>query len=514
MAFVPGYDHDIFVSYAHLDNEPFAKQQTGFVSQLVDDLEKSVNRKVAEKGFAKIDIWWDHYALRGNSPVTPEIILGASRSACIVIVASPLYLASEWCDKERDTFINALAGRPDASRAAICIVQTDLISQDTLPETLRDMKGFPFFKTLGDKKSTRPLSAERDDDKGDYQDRLVILAQDLSESLKRLKSIKTLGSTSLPASPTFLASSPGKAPEEERSNSEISVLLAEVTDDLVRARESIKNYLTQSGIKVLPEKKYSRDDPKLHKEQLVADMRRSRLCVQLLSPLEGADAEYASGLVRFRYETMHNAGLDIPIVQWRDKVLDIESIEDKEYRKFVSEPRVRQDEFSAFRKTVEDLARRCTPRSPPEGDTRSRKSVFVHAGEQDRQVETIVRTWLAKQDIMVLKVPEHSPDPRDDWEDLVKQCDSVLLIYGNSNPKWVRQQITQTNKVRCNTPVGLLGVCVTPPPLPSPYIPSPPDYKINAIGVDGRFIYFLHSENSDSVDESELRKFAERLRGV
>ena len=35
MAFVPGYNNDIFVSYAHVDNEPLPGVEEGWVSILI-----------------------------------------------------------------------------------------------------------------------------------------------------------------------------------------------------------------------------------------------------------------------------------------------------------------------------------------------------------------------------------------------------------------------------------------------------------------------------------------------
>ena len=84
MAAVPGFRHDVFVSYAHSDDLPVAGTEKGFVSQLVADIRTEVSRKVRND----VDIWWDHYKLAGNVRVTPEIIAAAGDCACIIVVAS------------------------------------------------------------------------------------------------------------------------------------------------------------------------------------------------------------------------------------------------------------------------------------------------------------------------------------------------------------------------------------------------------------------------------------------
>src|SRR5262245_1204705 len=97
MPAVPGFRHDVFVSYASDDNLPIAGTEAGFVSQLVADLKAEIGRKVGRA----LDIWWDQQSLHRNTAVTPEIMAAAGDCASILVIASPAYLRSEWCDRER-----------------------------------------------------------------------------------------------------------------------------------------------------------------------------------------------------------------------------------------------------------------------------------------------------------------------------------------------------------------------------------------------------------------------------
>ena len=38
MAFVPGFEHDVFISYAHANNERLIKGGEGYVTKLYEDL--------------------------------------------------------------------------------------------------------------------------------------------------------------------------------------------------------------------------------------------------------------------------------------------------------------------------------------------------------------------------------------------------------------------------------------------------------------------------------------------
>ena len=182
MAAIPGFRHDVFVSYAHSDNMPVAGNETGFVSQLVADLQTEVGRKVGKA----LDIWWDHYKLSGNTQVTQEIMAAAGDCATIVVVASPAYLRSEWCDRERSAFFQLLARRQAGPPSAVFVVSMEPIEQQKLPEGLRDVRGYPFYRPLDDGRTTRPLRTEFALDKEPYYNRLSQLVQNVTDHLDRL----------------------------------------------------------------------------------------------------------------------------------------------------------------------------------------------------------------------------------------------------------------------------------------------------------------------------------------
>ena len=106
MAFVIDYDNDLFVSYAHTDNEG----EAAWVTTLVRLLETELRQRLGTKD---LRIWRDD-TLDGNHPLTPEIMTAIRRSACLLVVMSPSYLELEWCAKERNTFLS-FAGQALAS---------------------------------------------------------------------------------------------------------------------------------------------------------------------------------------------------------------------------------------------------------------------------------------------------------------------------------------------------------------------------------------------------------------
>ena len=55
--------HDVFVSYAHLDDQPPLNATKGWVTTLVDEMKKVLDRRLGGA-----DVWMDH-ELAGNENV-------------------------------------------------------------------------------------------------------------------------------------------------------------------------------------------------------------------------------------------------------------------------------------------------------------------------------------------------------------------------------------------------------------------------------------------------------------
>jgi TIR domain len=492
MAAVPGYRHDVFVSYAHSDNVPVAGTEIGFVSQLVADLRAEVGRKIGKS----LDIWWDHYNLSGNMPVTPEIMAAAGDCASIVVIASPAYLRSEWCDRERSTFSQFLGKRQSGASRAVFVVSIEPIGQEKLPVGLKDLTGYEFYRALEDGRTTRPLRTELDSDKEPYYNRLSQLVQNVTDHLDGL-----LTRASTPEPPAAVG------PAVSAKDSAPCVLLLEVTDDLVQRRAELKDYLEQSGVVVLPDKRYPRDDIALCREQMLADLRRSRACVQILGPLAGDRSDDPRGLAWLRAETVRGAGASVPFLQWRDPDLALDQVTDKDARDLILPASVRTDRFPDFRRAVSELALKPIDRGLPRKPT-DVLSVFVNSDLLDRGLGTGVAKWLEGQGFIVLEPPHATLDAREEWETNLRYCNSLVLVYGQTKPAWVKTQILLSNKIHRDTPLEVLGVCVGPPP------GQPAHDKVDDLALRYAAIHYLRNEDSSEPKALEMEKFAAKLREV
>jgi hypothetical protein len=178
MAFVAHCDHDVFVSYASIDNEaPASDTSSRWVDYLVDVLRVHVAQRLG----SSVDIWRDRDLALGQ-PVT-EVLEAARRSALLLIVMSPAYVRSAWCARERSAFLDVVRERSAQDR--VFVVNALDVPRAEQPPELVDVVGYDFF--VHDSQSggaARTLGAQ---DRRDsmYLRSISALSADVAEALRR-----------------------------------------------------------------------------------------------------------------------------------------------------------------------------------------------------------------------------------------------------------------------------------------------------------------------------------------
>ena len=101
MAYVPGYKHDVFISYAHGDDREW-------INRLIDRLEAALTQRLGTKA----DIWIDDDQLRKSRDFSKEIPESVRSSAVFLLLPSPTYIRSRYCiDEECRVFAETLPAR-------------------------------------------------------------------------------------------------------------------------------------------------------------------------------------------------------------------------------------------------------------------------------------------------------------------------------------------------------------------------------------------------------------------
>jgi hypothetical protein len=445
--YVPNSKHDIFVSYAHVDNEPLAGAKNGWVTTLINGLKILLTKKIGRPD--SFSLWMDN-ELRGNVAVTPDITEHVEGSATILLILSPGYLASKWCRLELSTFL-AKAGQ---NSGRVFLVEHDFVER---PEVLSDLLGYKFWQ-LNESGHRRILGFPKPNpEEFEYYQKLDDLATQLLDQLNLLKnkniSINPDNNNTIP----------------------IKVFLAEVSYDLKERRTEVKRYLIQQGVRILPEAKYSSVT-----NSLESDLRQSSLFVQLLSENSGY------GYPRFQYQRAKAANL--PILQWRDP--DMQNVSEPKHRDFLAQSTVIATRLVEFKSII---MQQLKPKAGEEANIETVQNehlVFVNAAPEDMALAHEIKDILEQHSIgysLPLAFSESTTpsEIRQDLEQNLLSCDAVMVVYDNTSMVWVQEQLLYCRRMarRRDQPLKLIAVYNTPSPEKPPLNINLPNMQILACPV-------------------------------
>ena len=454
MAYVPGAEYDIFVSYAHADDVAPPGAQEGWVTTLVEGLKVCLGQKLGRQD--AYSLWMDHELSRHES-FSDEIVDSLRNTATCLVILSPAYLASEWCDRERETFIEAFRER-QAGGARFFVVEREKLEIEARPEVFQQLLGYRFWvEDRGHAARTLGFPVP-DPSEHAYFDLINDLGYDLAKLLKQLKSGEPVdpGEPAGSAAPAVSLGPPtGVAPDGG------TIYLAEATDDIDSLREGTRRYFDQAGIRVLPDSFYPRE-PAAFQETVDSDLMRSDLFVQLLSELPG---KRPPGLPQGYVSLQHERALELgkPVLQWRDRDLDVETVEDGDYRSLLDGETVLATGIEEFKNEIKQRLNQ-EPEKPPQPIN---AFVFVDVEQADQSVANEVCEALDAAGIgYALPMTGGKPaEIREDLQQNLLDCDALVVIYGGSSPSWVREQLRFFRKHlhQRETPLEVLTVLEGPP---------------------------------------------------
>jgi hypothetical protein len=324
MAFVPGFEHDVFISYAHANNVRLTEKDEGFVTRLYEDLTTLLTERLGRREF--FSIWLDKEELRGNDDFDAKLNASFLNSAILVCVNSQSYVASAWCRRELISF-SGHSHPPfglkvgDAGPCRIFRVDYGDVEErhpDVPSFFFEGMDGYKFYEEL---KGGADVPFRRGDPAGEEQRYWLAvrsLAEDIARLLRRMKE---------------LAGQPGGAGAASVASTK-TVFLAETTDDLDDQRLGVKSALEQQsrakaaltgmGLRVLPEAPLSTADPGL-REKLREALRGADVSVHLIGPLPGkTPVNETSPLVHLQWEVASEVAREraLPRLAWLSDDLD------------------------------------------------------------------------------------------------------------------------------------------------------------------------------------------------
>jgi hypothetical protein len=363
-------------------------------------------------------------------------------------IISPSYVARRWPNDELAAF-SAKA----AERNRIFAIEL-LPVGDELPLPLRGLRRKAFW-WKDEKQGSAPRKFTPEYRSGEYTDYLGDVAYDIAKQLRAMHP---------------------QADTQARNASSVAgktVLLAEVTDDLRRVHRQVREYLEQFGVNVRPQQDYP-DAPLEFIEAFNADLAAADAFVQLLSEVRSAKwptfahgaNEGSESQGQFQYDSAKRKG--IPVLQWRHPMVDVTTVTHWDQR-LLSGPDVLVMGLQEFMKKIKKALEQPTPQAATTPVARGRL-VFINADSSDRELtQKLLDVFENDPQLMVqTSLFKGTPDKiLKDLEDNLKACAALLVVYGNSEPDWVRAQLRLYQKLEgLRTEAPRLKAILLGPPAP------------------------------------------------
>jgi hypothetical protein len=229
-----GFEDDIFISYAHIDNQPLTEGQKGWIS----DFHRDLQRRVEELRRERTRIWRDE-KLQGNDYFGDTIVERFPKVALLVSVLSPRYIKSKWCVRELEEFYKAAqttGGVRIADKSRIFKVIKTPVPRNEYPQEVRELLGYEFYQL---DQSGKPIEFNlrfNPEYTYKYWNKINDLAYDIQQMLDR-----------------FSNNSNGAVELTPIASTGTTIYLAQTTSDLIEERDKIRRELQQRGYIVLPE---------------------------------------------------------------------------------------------------------------------------------------------------------------------------------------------------------------------------------------------------------------------
>ncbi len=186
MGLIPGYENDIFISYAQADNQPPLKGKQGWVDFFEELLRSQLNERLGEE----VTIFRDPQ-LRRFGEFPEQLLQSLKDSAVLVCVLSPRYLKSDWCMWELQQFCeNGGKGR------IIKVVKTALDDHEQPPQ-IKDVLDNRFYRVdARSRQSTHLTPVVNPDHLPEFFEKVEVIAQHIVELLKKLRQSQRQTTTS------------------------------------------------------------------------------------------------------------------------------------------------------------------------------------------------------------------------------------------------------------------------------------------------------------------------------
>jgi hypothetical protein len=468
MAFLSHFENDIFISYAHLNDEKPPGKEKGWVTVFREKLEYELSQRFERVG--DIKIWRDKEEIGGSTFFNDAIKESINKSGLFIAITSPGYLSKEsYCPNELSWFYQKAQaesyGLKIGKRSRILNVLIDNIPPEKWLPEMEGTEGIPFHDASRKGQMSHILQPNHPL----YEAQIIKLADELTTTLRTFKTRMGVP----PAEPA------------KRPQGYFKVFLAHTEGALTDTRDRVSEELVSKGIEVVTD--LPPPYPAAEHEQAVRDaLEAARLSIHLLDDAPGNKIQgdtantYSRKQVELGIQQGKRQLICVP------KALEVAAIKNQSHMDFIR--RLESDErgqatYRFIRETppgmiaheiVQEIEKILKEGSPGTTDG-SAALLDIHEKDEDFAPE-LSRVFLKRKLKLLINPASDEPQENMTLFDEVRKGVSVLIIVlGHVTDLWASRRLNFALQVA----VSSLKFCgIYTPPVDGSGTPRPIDLRV------------------------------------
>ena len=485
MAYTSAYDYDIFISYAHDDNDALSAE-SGWVTQFHEYLDNWLVKRRHLKG---LKIWFDT-ELKGNTIFDQAIQGTITKSALFFVLHSGNYQNSEYCRKELGWFLEQNSKLPNGvmigNESRIFNILIENIHHDDWPEDLSGTSGFPLHDASGKDDFGYPTSAKSEQ----FNVQMRNLIEAIAGILNKIP--KSISNASI-----------------ETTDNRPKIFIADTSDSQQIFRKRLINEFGDNAI-ILPALPPPYE-AKEHQQSLQQSLDESSLSIHLLDQWPGRQVDGLEEDLSFpRIQADTATSTQQPSLIWVPDSLSPQDIEDEQHAIWLKQLETGSRNRSGFQfvrsnrqSFIEQIKQLIDDLQANQSSTTKASNFLIDTHQKDQLFAFQLGTLLAEKEIKV-DFNQESNDPiksLENFEHAVKEVPNLIIMFGSVTPTWLKERIKTTIKIIANqlqtgsTTLDAIWVFM---------LPNCPGKE--AVGEFPRLlkINYLDNSNSTSINEAVI----------
>ncbi|MCB9251580.1 MAG: toll/interleukin-1 receptor domain-containing protein [Flavobacteriales bacterium] len=447
------FEKDIFISYAHIDDESLIEGEKGWISEF----HRSLEVRLAQLLGYKPKIWRD-MRLEGNNDFSEEILKELNEIAILISIHSPRYVKSDWCVREVSEFYKVAEeniGAKIGTKSRIFKVIKTPIDLNAQAPFLQTLLGYEFYKI--DPFSGKPIEFSKFFGKEAqlaYWSKLDDLAHDIATLLEKIKEISNKGLAA-----NIVQDSDSQV--SKNSSGKGNIYLAETSLDLKENRESVRRSLLEGGYHVLPDKNLPLEVEEYNRE-IKEMLSSSILSIHMIGANFGLVPE---GTEKSKIQLQSEMATTLNVEGSKGRLIWIPpqlEIKDERQLRFIDELKNSEKTLKGadlLISSLEDLEfaihdklkveEKKAPEASDDSDENGPRMIYLICDQSDMDaVQSLDNALYDKgYDVVLPAFEGDQTDIRLDHQENLINCDAVIIYYGNANELWLRSKMRDLLKM-------------------------------------------------------------------